>query len=214
MFIVKDVVISAAGVGSRLGFDIPKCLVDIHGTSIIAHQLKALENIETIRVVVGFKEEDVIQEVIRYRKDAIFVRNPNFATTSNSYSLLLGSIGISNKFLSIDGDLLFTKTDLEVFLTSLKDRETVVVSKSSSEEAIYAHVDKVKRKIEAFSTKQQSDLEWAGIAYISRENLELHQSGFIYKFLESKLPLDYFEMDVHEIDTYQDYLRALDQFTC
>ena len=214
MFVVKDVVISAAGVGARLGFDIPKCLVDIHGKTIIAHQLKALENIETIRVVVGFKEEDVIQEVIKYRKDAIFVRNPNFATTSNSYSLLLGSVGISDKFLSIDGDLLFTKTDLEEFLTSLKDREIVVVSKSSSEEAIYAHIDKVKREIEAFSPNQKSDFEWAGIAYISRENLERNQSGFIYKFLESKLPLGYFQMNIHEIDTYQDYLRALEQFKC
>lgn len=214
MFVVKDVVISAAGVGARLGFDIPKCLVDIHGKTIIAHQLKALENIETIRVVVGFKEEDVIQEVIKYRKDAIFVRNPNFATTSNSYSLLLGSVGISDKFLSIDGDLLFTKTDLEEFLTSLKDREIVVVSKSSSEEAIYAHIDKVKREIEAFSLNQKSDFEWAGIAYISRENLERNQSGFIYKFLESKLPLGYFQMNIHEIDTYQDYLRALEQFKC
>jgi choline kinase len=214
VFVVKDVVISAAGVGARLGFDIPKCLVDIHGKTVIAHQLKALENIETIRVVVGFKEEDVIQEVIKYRRDAIFVRNPNFATTSNSYSLLLGSIGISDKFLSIDGDLLFTKADLEEFLISLDDRETVVVSKSSSEEAIYAHTDKVKRKIEAFSPNLKSDFEWAGIAYISRENLERNQSGFIYKFLESKLPLDYFQMDIHEIDTYQDYLRALDRFKC
>ena len=57
MSIIKHAVISAAGMGSRLGLNMPKCLLQFSGTTIIQHQLELLKDIEDIRIIVGFMEE-------------------------------------------------------------------------------------------------------------------------------------------------------------
>ena len=75
---IKNAIISAAGMGTRLGLNIPKCLLKFNGISIIEHQLKLLKDIESVRVVVGFMEEDVIKTVKFFRNDVIFVRNPDY----------------------------------------------------------------------------------------------------------------------------------------
>ena len=81
MSIIKHAVISAAGMGTRLGLNMPKCLLQFSGVSIIKHQLELLKDIEDIRVVVGFMEEDVINVVKSIRNDAVFVRNPHYQDT-------------------------------------------------------------------------------------------------------------------------------------
>ncbi len=72
---VKSVVISCAGVGSRLGLATTKALVDVGGISIIGRQLEMLRDVEDIRVVVGYQAQDVIIEARKYRNDIIFVYN-------------------------------------------------------------------------------------------------------------------------------------------
>ena len=89
-----------------------------NGISIIKHQLSLLKNIESIRVVVGFMEEDVIDEVKSFRKDVIFVRNPNYQNTSNTYSISLAMEGIKEPSLLIDGDLLINKDSFNNFIKS------------------------------------------------------------------------------------------------
>ena len=51
----KSVVISCAGIGSRLGLGLTKALVDINGKSLISWQLKLFECIKDVRVVIGFQ---------------------------------------------------------------------------------------------------------------------------------------------------------------
>ena len=38
MSIIKHAIISAAGMGTRLGLNLPKCLLQFSGVSIIKHQ--------------------------------------------------------------------------------------------------------------------------------------------------------------------------------
>ena len=63
--IKKTVIISCAGMGTRLGKNLPKCLVKIsdNGLTLIETQLKQLENVDDIRVVVGYKKEMVIEKI-------------------------------------------------------------------------------------------------------------------------------------------------------
>lgn len=212
MFIIENAVISAAGIGSRLGLGIPKCLVEIGGKSLIAHQIDALSEVKNLRVVVGFREEDVIEEVLRFRRDVVFVRNPNFASTGNCTSLYLATKDIKEKFLTIDGDLLFYKHDFHNFISSLRDKEVVVLTPTATEEAISAELTEKNDLIASFRAGAVSDLEWSGIAYINNLGLSDYQNQYIYKFLENKLPLSYHQMKVFEIDTPADYYNVLSTF--
>ena len=71
----QSVIISCAGIGSRLGLATTKALININGKSLIRWQLEQFNDVEDVRVVVGFQAQDVIDEVLAYRKDVVFVYN-------------------------------------------------------------------------------------------------------------------------------------------
>jgi choline kinase len=81
-------VILAAGQGARLrpaGLDIPKCLVEVGGKSLIEHQLSALETtgIRDVLVVVGYKGELIQRHLgdrVRYRTCDTWESSNNFLT--------------------------------------------------------------------------------------------------------------------------------------
>ena len=84
------VIILAAGIGSRLGHNIPKALVKLDSkTTILQSQINSLKkyvNISELIVVTGYKKELITQ---RY-KDFNFAVNRNYASTNTSKSLLKG----------------------------------------------------------------------------------------------------------------------------
>ena len=74
----RTIIINAAGIGSRLGMNIPKTLVKINGKPLIYWILNALKKEKNIRIVVGYKAIDLIKYVSKIRKDIIFVNNKNY----------------------------------------------------------------------------------------------------------------------------------------
>jgi len=50
--------------------------VQVDGHTLIDYQLDLLRDVPDVRIVVGFKEEEVIEHVRKKRPDAVFVRNP------------------------------------------------------------------------------------------------------------------------------------------
>ncbi|WP_319125089.1 NTP transferase domain-containing protein [Pseudomonas aeruginosa] len=84
---IEHAVISAAGIGSRLGLNKPKCLVEVGGKTLLAQHLERLAEIPNVWVVVGFQEELVIEQVRNLRRDAIIVRNPDFDRTNTLQSI-------------------------------------------------------------------------------------------------------------------------------
>ena len=71
----KSVIISCAGIGSRLGLGTTKALINIAGRSLISWQLELFKSVDDVRIVVGFQAGQVIEEVRKYRADTIFVYN-------------------------------------------------------------------------------------------------------------------------------------------
>ena len=67
----KSVVISCAGIGSRLGLGLTKALVQINGSSLISWQLKLFNDVEDLRLVIGFQGGEIIDEVRKFRDDVI-----------------------------------------------------------------------------------------------------------------------------------------------
>ena len=68
-----SIVISCAGMGTRLGLGCTKALVEIEGKTLIERQLEILKDYDDIRVVVGYQAEQVIDAVnacLLYTSDA------------------------------------------------------------------------------------------------------------------------------------------------
>lgn len=200
---VNNVVICAAGLGSRLGLDTPKCLVKIGNHPLIYYLLNSLKDIPNIRIVVGFKEEEVIQYVKSIRRDVVFIRNPNYRNTTNSYSLYLGSNDLDEPFVNIDGDMYISSKNLNKFFEEINSSENlIVVTKAYTEDAVFIKLDNNNNAIE-FSRDRISDYEWTGIAHFS--DIKIRKEGaYVYQELEDKLPIKTIDIECFEVDTPRD----------
>lgn len=168
---MKRFVISAAGLGSRLGRDIPKCLLPIGEGCLIDYQLALLPPGSDVRIVVGFREHDVMAHVGRRWRDVTFVRNPAYATTSNTHSLHLAAQHIQGPFTAIDGDLIIAPDSFASFLELCDHAPSslIGITPMTSEEAVAVRVVEgdVTRFYRPGSEGQEGCThEWCGIALI------------------------------------------------
>ena len=108
-----DALILAAGRGTRMGqIDIPKCLLDIGGTSIINNQIKNFKNagINRIFIVTGYNSELIHSHL---NGDFIFLHNSDYANTNNLHSVWAAKDSLDDDFICVYGYLLFHKEILE-----------------------------------------------------------------------------------------------------
>jgi choline kinase len=207
MSFIKHAIISAAGMGTRLGLNTPKCLLKFNGISIIEHQLDLLRDVEDVRVVVGFMEEEVVKIVKSIRNDVIFVRNPNYQNTSNTYSISLATIGLTKPHILLDGDLLINKKSFNEFMNAFDGKNSLVgITKSSTDDAVYVDINH-DNEIKGFSRKKKSPHEWSGIVCINNITVS-KEDPYLYQILEKHLPLNSKFIECSEIDTAEDLNRA------
>lgn len=200
---VKSVVISCAGIGSRLGLATTKALVEIDGLTVIARQLQMLQNVEDIRIVVGYQAGDVINEVRRYRPDAVFCYNHDYFSTKTGASFYLGARHGLEYSVELDGDLLVHPGDMRMLLE--QNGEWLAYADISSDDAVFVRVDS-EGSVLSFST-ESGDYEWTGPACIKRSKLR-YSSGHVFSILEPSLPMRGIKIRACDIDTYEDYMRA------
>jgi choline kinase len=205
-------IISAAGLGSRLGMDMPKCLLPLGEACLIDYQLAILPPGSDVRVVVGFREHDVMSHVARRWRDVTFVRNSAYASTSNTHSLWLAAQHVTGPYVTIDGDLIIERDGFDRFLQQCEtsDRGIIGIVPRGTEEAVGAVVD--NGDVTGFArpgTQEQlaCRYEWCGIAFISGFALTSNRR-FVFEELTRHLPLPGFEIPCLEIDTPQDLERA------
>ncbi len=211
MPLIENAVILAAGAGTRLGRGIPKCLVEVAGRKLIDYQLDLLKAIPNIHVVVGFQEATVIEAVRSLRKDVVFVRNPSFMTRSNFHSLYLGARSFKKPFISLDGDLLVTRSEFDRFIAASaaadEDDFLLGVTEAKTDDAVFAHLDE-NRWIRHFSRFEKSNYEWTGPIFIGkRARISEQESfdGYQFEFLSRFDKLRAFPLAVYEIDTPGDF---------
>lgn len=200
----KSVVISCAGIGSRLGLGITKALIEINNKPLIHYHLDALKNVLDIRIVIGFQSQDVINSVLKKRKDIIFVYNHNYMQTKTGMSYFLGSRHANEYVIALDGDLLIKPEDMEKCLKY--DGEFIGCSEINSDEPVF--VKTKSNNVISFSRKD-GDYEWVGPACLKRSKIK-STNGNVYNQLEDFLPLPIINVDAQDIDSYDDYLRAKD----
>ena len=164
---VTNAVIAAAGLGSRIGMGMPKCMIEINGMTILTRLITTLRShFPVIHLVIGYREEMVIKYCSTHHRDVVLVRNPDFITTNTAYSLSKGSQHLSGKILYLDGDLLISPESLAKFLAAARGRNILVgLTDAKSENAVFVHgeVSGDIINISGFSRNKQSNLEWANV---------------------------------------------------
>jgi len=208
----KHAVITAAGLGSRLGMNIPKCLVPVAGKSIIDRQLELLQDIEDVRIVVGFQRAEVIAHVRRIRSDVIYVCNHGYANTSVLQSLFLGCQGIDEPFLVLDGDVIPDAFSFRDFLGRFSKGEPLTaICKANSTDPVYATVDPIgadgATTLRSLQREPGSEWEWPGVSIMKPSMVE-YRATFVYQQVQQFLPMPAYELRCWEIDTPQDLVRA------
>ena len=201
----KSIIISCAGIGSRLGLATTKALINIKGRTLISYQLEMLKNIEDIRIVVGFQAHNVIDEVKKYRKDVIFVYNHNYFETKTGASYFLGAKHGNEYAINLDGDLLVHPSDMKKLLEI--DGEWIAYSDKMSSDPIFVKTNELGDVL-SFS-KKIGDFEWTGPCCIKKSKL-MYSSTHVFHQLEPYLPMKGIKIRACDIDTYDDYKRAID----
>lgn len=199
----KTVIISCAGVGKRLGRGIPKAIVKVGEESMILRTLKLLDEVEDVRIVVGYKAEEVIKEVLSYREDVLFVFNHDYLTTGTGASVVLASKYAKDYILTIDGDIIIHPEDMEKLLN--REGEFVGATEISTEDPVLVGVND-KNEAVGFS-REAGQYEWTGITQLEREHL-WDTKGHTLSLVEPVLPLPIEKVRMKEIDTEGDYIVA------
>ena len=208
MQVSRTVIISCAGMGNRLGLGTTKALVEVEGKPLIMHHLEKLKDESDIRVVVGYQAEKVINVVRKYRKDVVFVFNHNYRETGTGASVVLASQYANEYILSLDGDLIIHPDDMKKILEC--DHEFVSGGIPDTDEPwmLQTYKDDGKEFVSAFS-KNIGNYEWNGITQMKSAKIKNGQ-GHVFQLIEPYLPIPFLELRTREIDTVNDYERAVE----
>ena len=207
MSVSKTIVISCAGMGSRLGIGSTKALIDIDGKPLIIRQLELLKDYDDIRVVVGYQMEKVIEVINSYRKDILFVFNHNYRKTGTGGSFSLAMKHAGEMIVSLDGDLLVHPDDLKMVLES--DKECVCGTAIGTDDPM-----KMKTLVKDGITygvgfsREEGEYEWTGLAQVRTDRLT-PGDRHVCDMMTPLLPLEMVYIRTREVDTMADYENAL-----
>jgi len=203
MYDNKTIIISCAGMGSRLGKGLPKALVEIDGKKLIIRTLEMLRNCKDVRVVVGYKKEELIKVIKEYREDIKIYVNDNFMNTGAGASISLAVENANEYIIAMVGDLLIKPDDMKRILK--QNGNFACLCKERTENPIFATIK--NEKIIGFS-REFGDYEWIGVCQMDSKKF-IPGIKNIHSLFEKFLPADYLLLDAKEIDTPNDYDNAI-----
>lgn len=191
--------ILAAGVGSRLRpitSTKPKCLVQVAGQSILAHQIHAYAaaGVSEIVIVIGY-EAAKVREFCKSVKSVkiTLIENEDYEVTNNMYSLYLTRDLLRGQdFLLSNGDVVFDPSIIPTFATS---RETDLIA-----------VDQGTYTEESMKVVQGSDGSLVDISKAIPPQDALGNSIDLYKFSAETSEVLY----AHVIDTVENQKNLKD----
>lgn len=207
MAVSRTVIISCAGMGNRLGLGSTKALVDIDGKPLIIRHLEMLEEERDIRVVVGYQAEKVIDVVRKYREDILFVFNRHYRETGTGASVALAARYANQYILSLDGDLLVHPEDMEKILACDHEFISGGVPGTDDPWMLQTYEENGREYVSSFS-KNIGTYEWNGVTQMKSQKMQ-NGTGHVFQMLEPYLPVPFLELRTREIDTVNDYERAV-----
>jgi NDP-sugar pyrophosphorylase family protein len=204
----RTVVIAAAGSGRRLAADLPKCMIKINNHYIFEYLLKAFEQYDEIRMVVGYKAEMVAEAVSAVSKDVVLITNKDYDKSSGPLqSLFLGSAGLTGKVLYSVGDVIYSRSSAAaLYMESAGEDEFVTITGNISENPIFADVQSGCRLVQ-LDRRIVSEFEFAGSAFIDSSKIE-NKDSFFFEQLNHYMPLKTITIERLEVDTKADFSFA------
>ncbi len=189
---VPQVVILAAGMGTRLGRKLPKPLTPLmDGRSIMQQQLDGVRAVfgdaVSVTAVVGYRAK----AVMRAQPDLLFAFNPDFASTNTSQSLLRAlRSSPAGGVLWMNGDVVFDPAVLDHAATLLQaDQSFVCVDTSTVADEEVKYTLDADGYVAGLSKTVTGGLgEAVGINYVSSED-----KAVLVEHLEACGDQDYFE---------------------
>lgn len=190
-----QVVILAAGMGTRLGGDVPKPLTKLaEGRTILAQQIDNVRagfgDDTAITVVVGFKKELIMQ----VEPSVSFVYNDNFDRTNTNRSLLQAlRASADGGVVWMNGDVVFDPTVLTRLRSAINAGQSVIAVNRAAvaEEEVKYTVD--RRGLVTALSKQVTDGlgEAVGINFVAAAD----KAALIRRLAECS-DQDYFERGI------------------
>lgn len=187
------IIILAAGIGSRLGYNTPKALVKLNeNTTVLDSQLIAITkyiNISEVLIVTGFKKDLIMNKYPNLN----YIENKKYETTNTSKSLLKGLelIGDHEDIIYINGDVVFDPEIIELILDNRDENLICVNNAHVSEEEVKYNLGE-DNSIKYLSKTVSEPLgEAIGINYISRNDM-----SYFINCLEECNDTDYHERAV------------------
>jgi len=173
-----NIVIFAAGRGSRLGASIPKFLVEVAKTPIFLHQFQALGNLDAeIYIVIGYRASAVLQLVLEdlqvtgasWRRRLTFIYNEDYRSPQfGSICRALNVVPLTRPTLFIDGDMVFDSETVEQLATC--NQTSVVVRETISADGVIA--DTEQNRVLRFRRGTDGQFEWGNLAFYDTDALE------------------------------------------
>jgi len=226
--VTTQLVILAAGMGSRLGRSLPKPLTELSdGRTIMGQQFDNIRHTfgdnALVTVVVGYKLEHIIEAF----PDASFVYNEKYDQTNTSKSLLRAlQASSAGGVLWMNGDVVFDPAVLDRTLSLIaRDQSFVTVNTSSVSDEEVKYTTSAEGYIAELSKTVRGGLgEAVGINYVSardKATLIRHLSrvgaqdyferGIELAILQDRMlvePLDISDLYAVEVDFAEDLERA------
>lgn len=227
-----EAVILAAGRGTRLPEvtkNIPKCLMQINGETILEKQIKILLNnsIKKIYVVIGYMADKIKKKI--KEKEVTFIINKEYENTDNLYSLYLASEKVKGKeFILLNGDTIFDEEIIKKIVNEKGKNVAPIDSKyyDLEELKIKEKKGKVIKILPKKTPKEESDGSTIGIFKFSSGGSKILFNE-IQKCVKRKIKNKWFEyalnnildkinmcvLDIHglkwiEVDTLKDFKKA------
>ncbi len=194
-----NIVILAAGKGSRLGRDLPKPLTELNdGRTIMQQQIDNIYEVfdkeeVKLHIVVGYQAEIIVES----QPQANFVYNENYDVTNTSKSLLraIKALNHKNGLLWLNGDVVFNHKILHKAKSYLNREQSFVAvdtSSTSDEEVKYTVNKEGYINLISKTVPQKFALgEAVGINYFSPQDI-----SFFEKMLHTVEDNDYFERGI------------------
>jgi choline kinase len=193
--VTTQIVILAAGMGSRLGRSLPKPLTELaDGRTIMQQQFDNIHQTfganAKVTIVVGYKLEHIIEAF----PDASFVYNEQYDQTNTSKSLLRALKASSpGGVLWMNGDVVFDPTVLErVARFVARDQSVISVNTAKVTDEEVKYTTDAEGFIKDLSKTVTGGLgEAVGINYISRDD-----KASLVRHLKRVDDQDYFERGI------------------
>jgi len=199
--------ILAAGMGKRLKEltrDSAKCMVKVNGKTLIERMLFQLDklHLKEIIIVVGYKADVLISYIntLNIKTPITFVRNEDYSTTNNIYSLYLArDYLIKDDTLLLESDLIFSDGVLRRIVKNTYPNLALVAKYENWMDGTVVTIDS-QNNITSFIEKKEFDYgkmneyyKTVNIYKFSKQFSQLYYVPFLNAYIDSKGSNEYYE---------------------